>query len=134
MPETSGRPLIKKLGIKPGTRAFFLDTPSHYFDLLGPLPDKLVIEDTLTQHLDFIHFFAVEQDWLMESFPALKYHLDKNGMLWVSWPKGTSKVSTDLSSNIVREIGLSNGLVDVKVCSIDDTWSALKFMYRREDR
>ena len=134
MPETSGRPLIKKLGIKAGKRAFFLDAPSHYFDLLGPLPEGLLIEDALVQYLDFIHFFAVEQDWLIESFPALKYHLDKKGMLWVSWPKGTSKVTTDLNSNIVREIGLNNGLVDVKVCSVDDTWSGLKFMYRREDR
>ena len=134
MSETTGRPLIKKLGLKPDQKAFFLDTPPHYFDLLGSLPEGLIIEDALVPSLDFIHFFAKEQAWLLESFPALKYHLDKKGMIWISWPKGASKVPTDLSSNIVREIGLSNGLVDVKVCSVDTTWSALKFMYRKEDR
>ena len=134
MPETSTRPLIKKLGIKSGHKAFFLDIPSHYFVLLGTLPEGLVIEEALFPNLDFIHFFAKERQWLIESFPALKYHLDKKGMIWVSWPKGASKVPTDLSSNIVREIGLSNGLVDVKVCSVDAVWSGLKFTYRVKDR
>ena len=134
MSSSPGRPLIKKLGIKSGQRAFFLETPPHYFDLLGPLPEGLIVEETLSPSLNFIHFFVKEQEWLKESFPALKYHMDLKGMIWISWPKGTSKVDTDLNGNIVREIGLGNGLVDIKVCSVDDTWSALKFTYRRKDR
>lgn len=134
MATSTGRPLIKKLGIKSGQKAFFLDTPPHYFDLLGPLPKDLVIEEALVPSLNFIHFFVKEQAWLIESFPALKYHLDKKGMIWISWPKGTSGVETNLNGNIVREIGLSNGLVDIKVCAVDATWSGLKFTYRKKDR
>ena len=130
----SQTPLIRKLGIKPGYRVFFLDEPAHYTDLLGPLPEKVAIEEALIPDLDFIHFFVKEKAWLLESFPALKYHLSKQGMLWVSWPKGASKVPTDLNRDVVREIGLNYGLVDVKVCSVDATWSGLKFVYRKEDR
>ena len=130
----SQTPLIKKLGIKPGYRVFFLDEPDNYTDLIGPLPEKVVVEEALIPGLEFIHFFVKEKEWLIESFPALKYHLSKHGMIWISWPKGTSKVTTDLNANGVREIGLNNGLVDVKVCAVDSIWSGLKFMYRKEDR
>jgi hypothetical protein len=71
---------------------------------------------------------------LNEAFPKLKKSLDLAGTLWISWPKGASKVKTDLNENVVREIGLSNGLVDVKVCAVDEVWSGLKFMYRLKDR
>ena len=131
---SSSTPLIKKLGIKPGNRVFFLNEPSHYLELLGLLPDDVIIEENLGADLDFIHLFETEHDRLKESFPALKYHLSKNGMLWVSWPKGSSHTETDLNRDVVRELGLFFGLVDVKVCSVDDTWSGLKFVYRREDR
>ena len=127
-------PLIKKLGIKPGYRVFFLEEPAHYLDLIGPLPEDVKVEEALSPDIDFMHFFTSERERLVESFPALKYHLRKNGMLWVSWPKGASKQPTDLNRDLVREIGLSFGLVDVKVCSVDDTWSGLKFVYMTKDR
>ncbi len=139
MPSPTATPLIKKLGIKPGYRVFFLDEPAHYRALLGPLPEGVVVEEALTLELDFIHYFSLDRDRLSESFPALKHHLNKNGALWISWQKGASKKNassddTPLNGNHVREIGLLHGLVDVKVCSVDRVWSALKFMYRKTDR
>ena len=84
--------------------------------------------------MDFIHVFSTSQSELRRSFPSLKKRLEKNGLIWVSWPKGASKIETDLDGNHVREIGLKNGLVDVKVCAVDDDWSGLKFVYRLKDR
>jgi len=83
---------------------------------------------------DFIHFFATRRRQLEQKFAALKKALAKDGMLWISWPKGSSGVATDLNENVVREIGLARGLVDVKVCAIDSVWSGLKFVYRLRDR
>ena len=83
---------------------------------------------------DFIHCFATARRTLAARFPALEHALTPAGMLWVSWPKGTSGVATDLAENVVREIGLANGLVDVKVCAVDATWSGLKFVRRVKDR
>ena len=84
--------------------------------------------------LDFIQFFTQVRNELEVQFRDLKRELLKGGMLWISWPKGSSKVETDLNEGIVREIGLKNGLVDVKVCAVDEVWSGLKFVYRKEDR
>lgn len=126
--------LIDKLGIKSGNLMYVLNPPDDYFQLLGKLPDELSVSKKLLDNLDFIHFFAKEKMLLEENFSVLKKHLSKNGSLWISWPKGASKVHTDLNENIVREIGLREGLVDVKVCAIDDIWSGLKFVYRVKDR
>jgi hypothetical protein len=84
--------------------------------------------------LDFIQFFSSRRSHLDEQFPKLKASLSPSGMLWVSWPKGSSGVPTDLTENVVRDIGLTNGLVDVKVCAVDETWSGLKFVFRLKDR
>ena len=84
--------------------------------------------------LDFIHFFTRKREDLEEGFPRLKRELSQKGMLWVSWPKGSSRVETDLDENVVREVGLKNGLVDVKICAVDETWSGMKFVYRLRDR
>lgn len=88
----------------------------------------------ITQDLDFIQFFVKDRKQLNENFSILKDHISKKGYLWISWPKGSSKVKTDINENIIRETGLREGLVDVKVCSVDDTWSGLKFVYRVKDR
>ena len=133
MSDYSHRPLIKKLGIKPGMRVCLIQTPPHYAELTGPMPDDVEVSG-LEDVLDFIHYFSMGAAELSEDFPKLKAHLNKKGMIWISWPKGKSGVPTDLSSNIVRQIGLDAGLVDVKVCSVDDVWSALKFTYRKSDR
>ena len=123
---------MQKLGIKPGARMQFVSAPSQLPQLLGPLP--VGASTTTRGKLDFALLFAERFADLANSFPKLRDRLESNGMLWVSWPKKTSGVATDLNENIVREFGLENGLVDVKVCAIDDTWSGLKFVRRLSDR
>ncbi len=130
----SGTPLIKKLGIKPGYKIIILNAPDNYAATLGPLPDDVTQPNTLDALLDFIHFFSKDRAELEAEFPNLKAALAYDGMLWISWPKKASKVPTDLNENIIRDIGLRNGLVDVKVAAIDTVWSGLKFVYRLEDR
>lgn len=130
----SGTPLIKKLGIKAGMRVRFVAAPDDYANLLGTLPDAVVIGDEQTGQCDFIQFFTKSQADLLDQFPRLKQGLKSDGMLWVSWPKKASKVKTDVDENVIREIGLENGLVDVKVAAIDAVWSGLKFVYRLQDR
>ena len=130
----SQTPLVRKLGIREGQRLIFLNAPESYGDTLGRLPDGVVMASELDGPLDFIQFFSSRTCELEAIFPGLRESLAPDGMLWVSWPKGASKVDTDLNGNVVREIGLRNGLVDVKVCAVDDTWSGLKFVYRLKDR
>jgi hypothetical protein len=135
----SGTPLPKKLGLKPGYRALIIHTPQDYDTLLGELPDGLNISyatelpDSDVKY-DFLHYFTTVRAELERDFALLKSALASDGLLWISWPKGASKVATDLNENIVREIGLHNGLVDVKVAAIDATWSGLKFVFRLKDR
>jgi hypothetical protein len=93
-----------------------------------------MVVNTLAGPLDFIHFFTTRQEILAAHFPHLKQALTPAGMLWISWPKRSSKVETDLTEDIIRVIGLDNGLVDVKVAAIDEVWSGLKFVYRLKDR
>jgi hypothetical protein len=130
----SGTPLVKKLGIKSGSRLFILNAPAHYAETLGELPGGVLQADALAGPLDFIHFFTKERAELEAQFPDLKAALAPDGMLWISWPKKAAKVQTDLDENVIREIGLSQGLVDVKVAAIDNVWSGLKFVYRLESR
>ncbi len=130
----SGTPLIKKLGIKPGFKIAILNPPAHYRQLIGELPESVTIVDGLNGPLDFISFFTRQSAELADQFPALKQALASNGMLWISWPKKSAKVATDLTENVVRDIGLRNRLVDVKVAAVDESWSGLKFVYRVEDR
>ena len=128
----SGTPLVQKLGIKPGARFHFVSAPGHLPELLGPLP--LGATPATRGKLDFSLLFVKKLAELSTNFPRLRDRLEANGMLWVSWPKKTSGVATDLTENVVRDFGLANGLVDVKVCAIDDTWSGLKFVRRLSDR
>jgi hypothetical protein len=130
----SKRSLVEKLGIKPGANLIIVNAPEKYDETLGTLPMDVIIVPTLGSSLDFIQFFTTERAALENSFPSLKQALAQNGQLWISWPKGSSKVPSDLNENIVREIGLQNGLVDVKVIAVDEVWSGLKFVYRLEDR
>jgi len=130
----SGTSLIKKLGINPGFRVALLNPPPGYHALLEELPADVTTLDTLDGVFDLIQFFTSEQAALAEHFPALKKALKPAGMLWVSWPKKAAKLPTDLNENIIRDIGLQNGLVDVKVIAVDEKWSGLKFVYRVKDR
>jgi hypothetical protein len=131
----SGTPLVKKLGFKEGFRVGFVNPPKGFQRELTPLPDNVKISvDTLTKPLDLIVLFADSQKTLKTQFSRLARKLAPNGMLWIAWPKKTSGVDTDLSDNVVRRIGLDAGLVDVKVCAVNEVWSGLKFVYRLEDR
>jgi len=127
-------PLGEKLGIKKGNRIALVNNPESYSRLLGKLPEDVEVASSLEPPLDFIHCFYTERDELEGQFPALKAALSQGGSLWISWPKRASKVRTTLNENVVREIGLKNGLVDIKVCAVDETWSGLKFVRRLRDR
>ncbi len=128
----SATPLLKKLGIKPGHRCLVHNEPAAYWDWLSPLPEEVHV--AARGEADFIHLFTQTRKDFEKQFTVLKKRLKKDGMLWVSWPKKASKVPTDLDENIIRDFGLNNGLVDVKVCAVDEVWSGLKFMYRLTDR
>ncbi len=130
----SKKSLVEKLGIKPGRTAVILDSPRGYTATLGKLPEHVQLKRELRGPLEFIHFFCREKQELQRRFPALKSALAPAGMLWISWPKGSSGVATDLTENVVREIGLAHGLVDVKVCAVDEVWSGLKFVIPLKDR
>lgn len=135
MPEYSSNPLVKKLGIKTGDKVLLIDTPENYNKLIGKWPDDVIVQSLESAiNMDFIHFFTQEFAELEVIFPKLKQKVRKGGILWVSWPKGSSKLPKDLNGNDVRRIGLESGLVDVKVCAVDDDWSGLKFMYRTKDK
>src|SRR6185503_18609491 len=112
----SGTPLVRKLGLKPNTRAIFLNAPRGYSATLGRLPEGLAVANTLTGQFDFIQTFATTRKELADRLPDLKRALRDTGMLWISWPKGASKTPADLGEKGVRELGLATGLVDTKVC------------------
>lgn len=130
----SGTPLVKKLGIKPGARMYVDGAPAHYFDLLGPLPADVVISTRLNGEFDFLHVFADQAKQLKQRLRKLKPRLKPDGMLWISWPKGTSPLAKDLNGGDVRELGLAAGLVDIKVCAVDQDWSGHKFVIPVADR
>jgi hypothetical protein len=130
----SGTPLAKKLGLTDGLVIFIDNPPAHYFDWISPMPKDLIVKDKLAGEFDFIHMFVRDVKAFQKEFLKGKKHLKKTGMLWVSWPKKSSKVPTDLDENIIRDFGLLEGLVDVKVCAVDEIWSGLKFVYRIKDR
>ncbi|MBI1804375.1 MAG: DUF3052 family protein [Ignavibacteriae bacterium] len=130
----SNKTLVQKLGIKEGLTIAIVNPPSGYHHVLGKLPPLVVRYRKLERSVDLIHYFTKETSELSDMFPNLKKSLVHDGALWISWPKKSSQVPTDLNENIVREIGLKNGLVDVKICAVDEVWSGLKFVFRKKDR
>lgn len=130
----SSTPLAKKLGIKEGSRIVFVNAPEDFQDTLGELPNNVELIKRLSNSLDIILFFVVSERELVRDFARLSRKLVPNGMIWIAWPKKSSGVTTDLTFQNVQSIGLNAGLVDVKICAIDDTWSGLKFVYRVKDR
>jgi hypothetical protein len=130
----SGKPVVQKLGIKPGFRIFTAGAPAAYGDIVGALPAEVTIVTRLGAPVDMIHVFATEAAALGDKLAIYRDAIEPDGMVWVSWPKKSSGVATDLTDQVVREAGLKLGLVDIKVCAIDDTWSALKFVIPRDQR
>jgi hypothetical protein len=131
----SGTPLPKKLGIKPGMSMAVLKPPPDIDDILGELPEGVTIGHRLTGHLDLVLIFITRQADLASRLPALINAIAPNGMIWVAWPKRASKIGTDLTEDVIREIVLpASRLVDVKVCAIDQVWSGLKLVIRKDLR
>jgi hypothetical protein len=132
----SGTPLSKKLGIKPGLRVALLAAPAEATALLQPLPDdvKLDVDPRGKGPWDVILVFCRSLAELQKRFQPAKGKLSIDGGLWVCWPKRAAKITTDLNENLVRDHALAAGLVDNKVCAVDDTWSGLRLVYRLKDR
>ena len=130
----SGTPLVRKLGIAEDMRVAFVRDPRHVSALLGPLPEGVTLLSRPGRGMDYIHVFSTSVRDLERRVASLEPRLADDGMLWISWPKKTSSIESDLSGGEVRRIGLAAGLVDVKVCAVDDDWSALKFVVRLKDR
>jgi len=130
----SGTPLPQKLGIKPGTRLGLFEAPTGFDATLGALPDGVTMTRSLQGALDVAVFFTTSRTALEKRFAALAKAIAPAGSLWISWPKKASGKKTDLDENVVRAVGLEKGLVDVKVCAVDETWSGLKFVVRVKDR
>lgn len=130
----SARALVAKLGLKAGSRAWLIDAPEGYLEQLAPLPPGVEWLTAGEPGLDFVQLFVQSQAELAAAWPAAQAALTPAGLLWVSWPKRGSGLPTDLNENAIREFGLAQGLVDVKVCAVDATWSGLKFVYRLKDR
>jgi hypothetical protein len=130
----SGTPLVKKLGIRPNERIVALNAPDHYADLLGGLPEGATITERTPANAAFVHLFVTERADMAATLSALRTKVDEAGMVWVSWPKKSAKVPTDITEDTIREVALPLGFVDVKVCAVDEKWSGLKLMIRRENR
>ena len=134
MPGYSGTPLPKKLGIKDGFHFVLIDAPPDVITELKPSLKKCTSSNDGKTAIDFAMLFTKSAASLKKEFAKIARNLSPAGMLWISWPKKTSGVATDLNENIVRETGLAAGLVDVKVCAVTDVWSGLKFVRRLKDR
>lgn len=131
----STTPLAKKLGIKEGFVILVMNQPKNYIDFFSEFPNNVTIMDNSQNvDFDFIHIFAKTFSELERSFLSSKPLLKKNGTLWISWPKKSSMIETELGQNLIMNYGLNNGLVDTKIASIDNDWSGHKFVYRLKDR
>ena len=130
----SGRSVVQKLGLKPGFCIFVDGAPASYDKVVGPLPADTTIAPRLKATLDMVHLFAMQAAALRKKLPACREAIAPDGMVWVSWPKKSSGVATDVTENLVRDTALSLGLVDIKVCAIDDTWSGLKLVIPLKQR
>ncbi len=130
----SGTPLAKKLGIKPGMIVHVVNAPGDYAGLLDPFPENVMILSKPELELDLVHVFTKSRSELVASLKALQKKIKQSGIIWVSWPKKSSGVPTEVTEDTVREIALPLGLVDVKVCAVDEIWSGLKLVIRKENR
>jgi hypothetical protein len=130
----SGTPLPKKLGIKEGHGVAFLDAPGGFADTLGALPGGVRVRESARGPLDVIVFFTTSRAKLEKRLATLRRAMAQDGRLWIAWPKRASKVETDMTEDVVRDVALPTGLVDNKVAAIDETWSGLQLVIRLENR
>jgi hypothetical protein len=130
----SGTPLVKKLGIKEASNIALVGAPPDFAGTLVPMPASVVINSRTRKPLDFVLLFVKREADLQRNFSRYAAKLQPGGMIWIAWPKKSSDVATDLTFNNVQALGLTEGLVDVKICAIDEVWSGLKFVFRIKDR
>ena len=130
----SGTPLPKKLGIKPSMTVIAIGAPANYRKLLGQVANDIKLSDRVKDNSPFIHFFTTRRSELEKQLVRLRSKIADTGTLWVSWPKKSAGVTTDVTEDVIRAVALPLGFVDVKVCAVDETWSGLKLMVRRENR
>jgi hypothetical protein len=130
----SGTPLAKKLGIRAGARLFVHAAPDNYRELLAPLPEDLTWLGRVDTSVDLAHLFATRRADLRTQLLRARRDMRDDAVIWVSWPKKSSGVASDITEDVVRELALPTGLVDIKVCAVDETWSGLKLMIRRSER
>ena len=130
----SGKTLAQKLGIKPGTTVRTRNAPDAYRRMLGPLPAGVVLSDRAKPPVDVVHLFVTSRTQLETQLRASLHEIRQDGAVWVSWPKKSSGVTTDVTEDVVRDAALPLGLVDVKVCAVDETWSGLKLVIRVKNR
>lgn len=124
----SGKTLPHKLGIKTGQNVSVVNAPDRFYDYLGDLPDPLDIDSKLKKLNDMIIFFSENKKNLKQTFPELKGAIKSDGMIWIAWQKKSSGIKSDLDENVIRDAGIDNKMVDIKVISIDEKWSGLKFV------
>ena len=130
----SGTTLPQKLGIKPGLNVVTINAPTNYCRLLGTIPENVTFSDRLKADLSFVHVFIKKRSELQKTLSVLRRKIAHTGTVWVSWPKKSSGVPVDVTEDVIRAVALPLGFVDIKVCAIDETWSGLKLMVRKENR
>lgn len=130
----SGTPLPQKLGIKPGMIVVAIDPPDDYRKVLGQIPSGVNFATRPVGNTKFVHLFVKERRALGNQLQLLRRKIAEDAAIWVSWPKKSSGVPTDVTEDVIRSVALPLGFVDIKVCAVDDTWSGLKLMVRRENR
>jgi hypothetical protein len=130
----SGTPLAQKLGLKTGTRVCVQGAPQNYRQLIAPLPAGVRFVRRIDAHTDLVHLFAAWRAELSAALRAARGAMRADAVVWVSWPKKSARREGDVTEDVVRELALPRGLVDIKVCAVDDTWSGLKLMLRRSER
>jgi len=130
----SGTPLPQKLGIKPGLTVITINAPTNYRRLIGAISEGVTFAERLKPDSSFVHVFTKKRSELEKTLSVLREKIADTGTVWVSWPKKSAGVPTDVTEDVVRDVALPLGFVDVKVCAIDETWSGLKLMVRRENR
>lgn len=130
----SGTPLAKKLGIKEQTNVVAVDAPNGYRKLLQPLPAAVRFSSKVDKTVDVVHVFSTKKAELSRALATYRKALQPDAAVWVSWPKKSAKVATDITEDVVRELALPLGFVDIKVCAVDEVWSGLKLVVRKELR
>jgi hypothetical protein len=130
----SGTPLFQKLGIRPSSRVYAVDAPKNYQALIAPLPPDAIVVKKFDETVDIAHAFVTRKSTLIRFLASAQKAMRRDAAIWVSWPKKAAGVPTDITEDTIRQVALPLGLVDVKVCAVDETWSGLKLVIRKENR